>query len=342
MIHLGRYLEDALDLCTWWIAELRAISPVRPSTDVSVLTIDRAGYRYRRSGEVAPQPCAGGRDDLLAMLRGARAPNERKAILVVDRERYLERRLADFRLPRRRAARMATMDIASATPLKPDEILLLLPERWTAEAGSRYFVVKLKHIQPAFEACSALGIKLKQVQLTTNSGEISVTSSVKVQPRAGRARTLAIALNRASAVAITIVGVFTLLHLQHRDTVAAAELDARIEAASSEVKIVRRLQDELRIKINQTTAIHNQQRQARSLTSVLAELTRIVPDSCWITDLSFSQDRITFSGYAEAATDLIATLEYSPLFRSPSFSGQISRTPGMEGDRFTMIAEMEL
>lgn len=136
MIHFGRYLEDALDLCAWWIAELRALLPVRRGTDVSVLTIDRAGYSYRRSGAVAPHLCAGGRDDLLAMLRGARTPNEREAILVVDRERYLERRLADFRLPRRRAARMATMDIVSSTPLKPDEILLLFPECWTAEAGS--------------------------------------------------------------------------------------------------------------------------------------------------------------------------------------------------------------
>ena len=78
-----------------------------------------------------------------------------------------------------------------------------------------------------------------------------------------------------------------------------------------------------------------------SMTRVLAELTRLIPDHSHIIQLEINDDSIQIGGFSEKARDLLAILDRSAMFTSPASTSATTRDPRMEKERFQITVQLE-
>ena len=74
------------------------------------------------------------------------------------------------------------------------------------------------------------------------------------------------------------------------------------------------------------------------LTTLLKELTELIPSDAYLTTLNLRGGRLTLDGQARSASDIITALEKSKRFKGVSFSSPTTRQGDKE--RFALTAEV--
>lgn len=337
---------DARDFADWWLTELRALLPEairgrnRPATPDCVLHVARNGLQLARSdgsaiGDRLPQI---GMDELQKQIK---AGHGARFEIRLASDRVLQRRLASFRLPRRRARAAAELDLASSTPLDAAAVVLLFPEEETSE-GTRYFVVKRDVLRPLLRAVEDAGGTVAAISLETGHGLVEVgRESFRPLRKHARRERAARGFKLAALWACFCGAVLTFAHAQWRLREGVSRLDVEIAQLEGEAKAVRVLSDRTKKQLLQIEGARARKAQAVPVARIWAELTRIIPDDSWATDLAVKDGRITFSGFAPSASALIPLLDASPLFAEPTFSGPVARGPDTPGERFTIEIALE-
>jgi len=77
-----------------------------------------------------------------------------------------------------------------------------------------------------------------------------------------------------------------------------------------------------------------------TMTEVLAELTRLIPDHSHIVQLQIHDTKIEINGLTGQASDLIAILDQSPMLSSPQFRSPVTRDPRSGKDRFQISVDL--
>lgn len=134
--------------------------------------------------------------------------------------------------------------------------------------------------------------------------------------------------------------VFTFGHAQWRYWQAGTELDAQIADAQVQAKAARSSLQKRQANIEQVERIRNEKKTSASLVRVWAELTHLLPDTAWLTDLSAKGEDLTITGFSTSAAELIEPLDGSPLFAAPEFAAPVVKIPGQDGERFTITAKI--
>ena len=80
-------------------------------------------------------------------------------------------------------------------------------------------------------------------------------------------------------------------------------------------------------------------RQA-TMTEILAEITRALPDHSHILQLQIRDSEIELNGLADKASDLIAILDQSPMLTSPQFRSPVTRDPRADKERFQISVNL--
>jgi general secretion pathway protein L len=121
------------------------------------------------------------------------------------------------------------------------------------------------------------------------------------------------------------------------------QLDARIEPLRAQVASARERADAVAALREEADAIAERRnallalkRDAVPRIEILRELTERLPDSAWLQRLEIEGDQVVAQGSAEAASSLIAPVEESPLFLSPTFPSPVVRNAATGNDRFRL------
>ena len=130
---------------------------------------------------------------------------------------------------------------------------------------------------------------------------------------------LAAPLLRGHAVLTTLHGQETLLR---REALAVANLRDQVEQDTGQA------------------AIPLQRRRDVSLLAVLAEVTRLMPDSSWVTSLQFQDGTVQLNGSSAAANALIPLLERSPMLANAQFRSPVTQDPVHGGEQFFLSADL--
>ncbi|MGH1481824.1 MAG: PilN domain-containing protein [Geminicoccales bacterium] len=77
-----------------------------------------------------------------------------------------------------------------------------------------------------------------------------------------------------------------------------------------------------------------------TMTEVLAELTRLIPDHSHIIQLQIHDSKIEINGLTGQASDLIAIFDQSPMLSSPQFRSPVTRDPRSGKDRFQISVDL--
>lgn len=342
---------DIGDFRDWWLEELRALLPVvrrdrtakRRQCDYRIhLARDRLTIR-RPAGDVAVettlQDLAG---ELGTLFRTARQ-HQPTVEIVLEPGRYLERHLAGFRLPKRRAREMAALDVRSSTPLDPADVLLLFAKRDRTRPGHRCFIAKKQVLAPVVAAVEGASGRIAAVRIRVDGDLAAIEPDGYASLSAAlRRRSFGDTIARSGILLCLVAAVATFAHAQWRYAEGSRRLDAMTEALEADVKAVRALSERRKLAVQQIESVRQQKRQSTPLVRIWEELTRVIGDDTWLSDLSVDGDKVTFTGISRSAAGLIADLDASPLFRGPAFSGPVTKAPGTGGERFTIEMRLEL
>ncbi|CDX21249.1 conserved hypothetical protein [Mesorhizobium plurifarium] len=345
---MATYKAQVLDGFDWWQDELRAACASlarkarHPRRSDFTITIADDGIRVHAAGgpefQSAPLPLDATPDEIATLLRaGRRYPS---VAIRIDSALLLKRQLGARRLPVRQARDMAELDLMASTPIDPSQVHIVFADR--ADGGSSYLVVKKKTLAPALEAIRAVGgtlasLTIADAEHTLRPDVLSLAAIWPARPRDRFARRAWIA-----AVALVLVGLAaTYAHARWRSWQAASVLDDEIATAQVEARKARASLQKRQTELEQTEKLRAEKKNAVPVVRILAELTRLLPDSAWVSDLSSKGDQVTITGFAASAADLIQPIDASPLFSAPEFSSPVTRVPGQTGERFTITAKVE-
>ncbi len=115
------------------------------------------------------------------------------------------------------------------------------------------------------------------------------------------------------------------------------ELD-RYKKESSEAVTLR---DKLEQAELENRFLENKKRSALQLTQILNELSLVIPDDTWLTNLELREDTVHLHGQSVASAALIPLIDASPLFRNVSFRSPVTQNRQNNTERFHISAELE-
>ncbi|QPC90773.1 PilN domain-containing protein [Mesorhizobium sp. INR15] len=344
---MATYKSQVLDGFDWWCDELRAVwlslisTSKQPKPSDWTIGIADDGIRVHAAGgpefQSRPLVLDATGDEIAAQLRtGRRHPT---VAIQLDSTLALTRQLAARRLPLRQARDMAELDLMASTPIDPSLVHIVFTG--DGDGGCSYRVVKKKTLAPALDAIRVVGANLSTLtitgaQLTSPTDCLSLAAIWPARDRARFARRAWI----TASVALLIGLAATYGHAQWRTWQAESALDDEITTAQVQAKKARASLQKRQTELEQTEKLRAEKKSTVSVVRILAELTRLLPDSAWVTDLASKGNQITITGFAASAADLIQPIDASPLFSAPEFSSPVVRVPGQTGERFTITAKV--
>ena len=100
-----------------------------------------------------------------------------------------------------------------------------------------------------------------------------------------------------------------------------AEID-RLRVEVSNIEQTEKKREKVEEKIDYLNTIYGSEPSALN---VLKEITTRIPKSAWLRSLTFSDQGVRIDGYADSSSELIPSLESSPLFKDVTFVASITR-----------------
>jgi general secretion pathway protein L len=158
--------------------------------------------------------------------------------------------------------------------------------------------------------------------------------NIERTPRADRAITVALVL---LVLCLDIAAAYVPLWVKID---ALSDLQTRIEMIRPDVEDAlrqERILSELRSSDAYLVALKN---QAPSMSEVLGELARVLPDSAWLEQLQVREGRLQLEGFVGASADLVSALEQSPMLSDVRFEWPVAADRAANADRFDVSARI--
>jgi general secretion pathway protein L len=316
---------------------------------VAIVTIDLA------DSAVVLRRFADGKQTLIASLSPGRfdAASLRTALApYLSRPWYLREsfalRLADaaalrrnLSLPlaaRRDIASLLDIELERQSPLDRGEIYhdycIRETDRRTGRLEVVWRIVRRKSVDPALAVCKQAGIDLAVVAFISDETPPD-GGNFPVEAGASRLLRLRRWMVRGLLLLILALAIAVTAGVYSRNDEAATAFRDRVEAARIAALPSMRLAHHI-AAIRQRAALLLQERQRLTVTRLLAETTRLLPDGTWLTDFSFRDGEVRIQGYSSAAPSLIALFDASPLFTGAEFRAPLTQAQSGGQEQFDL------
>ncbi|UCH75170.1 MAG: pilus assembly protein PilM [Rhodospirillales bacterium] len=146
-------------------------------------------------------------------------------------------------------------------------------------------------------------------------------------------RAILMAVLAVIAAALLVVAVALPLRWQ---ATAAAEADRTLAAARTAAREATDLREALRQRRQDARFLIDRKLNMPLSVSVLADLTRLLPDDTYLFELRFQDGRVRVRGYAPAASPLLELFETHPRFAGARFESPVTRVPNIDKERFDL------
>ena len=337
----SRLGEGCLDFFVWWKTEIlrmlpgwwqrRANSLLRDKRQV---IIGRSGFSF--DGEAFQPLLALG--ETLTTLKSLDGFEGGAIRLVIDETRYLQRSISERRLPLSTLKRAAELDILTETPFQVQDVNILLSTGREQEAT--YFILRRDFVDEIKAQLRRADIEVSGIYL--GAAQVEVGSGLRAQDFSDcpnrRVRRITTSL---LALSIFLASLFCAYQINQKTSAAAEKLDAQITEANKQAHAARSRFDQYARKAKQLQALKTKQAKTLEVVEAWEELSRILPDTAFLTDLVISDDRMEITGFSEKPAALIGSIEESPLFRRAQFTSPVVKIPGFTGDNFHVSFEQE-
>ncbi|KAA3523481.1 hypothetical protein DXM29_20465 [Agrobacterium tumefaciens] len=249
---------------------------------------------------------------------------------------FLRRNLASKKLPFARARELARLEVAEHMPFLQGQTHVLFGASRDGN-GTDYFAIKIAVLDPILAALQSSGLRIDRVLMCEHGSAARATNaSVGALMRGSVQWSWKSRLLAGMCALVSIVAVATFGHAYARTAVARGQLTSLVDNKRLEALAIRKKIDILQKEMQLMQAARTAKVKAIAVSTLWEELTRILPDSTWLTDLTVHEDGISITGFSKTAADLIAITSASPLFQDPRFTTPVMRVPGQKDERFTI------
>ena len=254
-------------------------------------------------------------------------------------DRFIIRQLASLKLPNSKRKKMAQIDMLGSTPFAAEDVYLVHnSHQLREENATQYAVVKRSILDPILKQVSEAGYRVNDLKFGEHeSGFQCDHESLKQILPNSRLVSVQRSMFSAALLLIAFGAAFTVGRANWRHIEAHRVLDEAIEVESAKASAVRRLIGQRNESLAKLTTVRKEKDGAVPIVVVLEELSRVVPDDTWITDLEINSGVVNLSGFSADAAKLIPKLEASDFFSEPAFRSPVLRVNVQVGERFSIV-----
>lgn len=268
--------------------------------------------------------------------------------LVMPEEQVMRRRITLPRAARNNLRTVVSYQIGRLTPFSADKVFFDVLEIPTAMPNNNTleveFIAVLKtEVQPWIEQIERLtGLVVSRLTVP-QTDDLPNRQAVNLFAQQRTRNAWWLRLNRNSMLLIALVVVLLVTAV-----VPVIKLRTLVLERKHEISVVDEratgLQEKRQILADDLAALNyvlEQRASNQQLSSVIEELTRIVPDEIFINSLSVQKQAVVISGVGTGVVDLIEVLNNSPLFEDAKFTASITRS-NQGQDIFTASMQLSI
>lgn len=135
----------------------------------------------------------------------------------------------------------------------------------------------------------------------------------------------------------TVSLIFPFWSLNHR----LSALEQQIADAQKKAGQVEQLKSEANLALELANTVNHLKLQTPSITIILKELTKRLPDNTWLKSFDLSENKLRLEGLSKSSSELIGLLEASPYFEQTSFVSPVIQDSRAGMDLFTLETRIE-
>jgi general secretion pathway protein L len=190
-------------------------------------------------------------------------------------------------------------------------------------------------VEDAVALADRLGLRIDRIDAAARSEAAPASGNLLPQARLAATRRKAGRLTYGLAVATAALAVIAIgLPLLRMQREAAAT-----ERQFANVRVAVALQNKVDALRKQRLFVVERKRAAISVSAILLELTRILPDDTTLTTLRITGDEVEIGGTARSAAALIDLLERSHRFTDTKFRTPVTQDPVTGRESFYIVAQ---
>jgi general secretion pathway protein L len=345
-------LRDRFSLFwTWWIGELKALF-IRKSIakapgyasycelyldggHLEVTDVSRGKDDEERNPVADLEPEDG--DQLASLLMRRNRP----VILAVAQEKCFLHTIEVPRAALSRIDQLLTLELARVTPFTATEVLSGWYETGDTASATHttvaQIVAKRSMVAPLLQNLARLNVPVAGIFARAATGDYLPAGLKNPEIAVGdrgieRWRKLAVESCAFACLGAAIAG-WTLFSRQAGEL---EDLSQRIEIAQKKALAVRKRLDQMEASSQRIVDLKRAKLDGPSPLAIWEELTRLMPDTAWVSALAIEKTQVTIEGNARFPEELIPLLDGSPLFEAVSFTAPVTKLPGNDLTRFVI------
>jgi general secretion pathway protein L len=344
----------------WWLREFLAMFPewtaqwLTGSGQIALLLAQDDPFvelRLRAGGGAQLENMRVARDEYTAasiddfLLRNKLTRSDVTIAVLLRPEQFFKRKLV---LPPQAANavdEIVARDLTEKTPFRPADIYY---DYAVVQEADKLIVTQQLAKRDSVEAAAlAFGIDVADVSFIETAPQredttrgAAITLHRDRSNRTSWARRAALALATNAVVLALIAGGLNYWRQQS----ILDDLGPQIAKTKRQAQEVRDAFAKLEHHQNSISHIFTRKRQGPALLDIWDEVTRLVPNDSWLTELHVtdappSQDyRVAVTGFSTAAAKLVVIFDRSPLFREAALTAAIALDPTEQRERFALQA----
>jgi general secretion pathway protein L len=358
---LRRVVEVGWRVLRWWLDELRYLVPRRVrqalSTDpiaVQILLHDNGTdvqhVRIKGLSNVERQRLEGPRDPRSALAWVAKCRQRWGPLMRVDVALPASRCfIRNRKVPLAAAERIGdvlALEIERSTPFGMEDVRhawrLIGPAPLDdASLQVAHVVAKRRLIDPLLAEARSLGVPISAVDVVGAEGDrlgFNLLSHGEVAP--SLARRLSWAIATAAALLFLVCAATVVVAVQRQDQ-ALAQLEMETSLARKEAQAVRKRVQDADTLSDRIGALRLRRAEGIRVVALWEEVTRLLPDTAWLTNVRIENDVLWIDGYARSASELVGIVARSPMFSSVALSAPVVREEARGSERFQIRMKIE-
>ena len=330
----------------WWGAELRELLPDRGLLSRNahmrrlVLSVEGGLLRLLLEKSGPSEPLAeAGEADLAQLAQIAKGRPEPVGLRFGPQDCYVR----GLELPARAEAdfgRILDLDMERTTPFRAADVLtaycvapgIVAPN---GKRAVRHVIIKRRTIDPLVEKMRDFGVEPAFADCWAQDRRSGLPINLLAGARPGNPQG-GLGLMPALAGLFVVLAVGTIAIPIVRYQTALDALKVETATAQRKAATVRQAVDASRTASAQIAAMGRLLKARIPLARIMEELTTVMPDSAWVSDLRIDGDVVEFNGFAKSAASLVAPLENSPRFMQASLTSPVVLDNSEDKERFSI------
>jgi general secretion pathway protein L len=250
-----------------------------------------------------------------------------------------------LQLPNGRANAIAgalRYELERLTPLDPDELYfdyaVTARDRASNTAHIQLRIIRKDIVDAAVALCRASGLQVAAIGFEGDARNASWRQFPV--DRAAHVRNLWRAHGNAALAGLAIAFFALLLFAAYAR--GSAEIDALNDQTADEgqnAARVERIAREIATTRREFAALAREKSQPLAV-AVLADLTRVLPDGTWLSEIQIDGRTVRIQGNSPSASELIGRIDSSGRFANAQFEAPVVQDAALHADHFSMVLDV--